>query len=158
MAKKWKNHLIQQKLQFLKMYSQGFRSHVISKKLGMDRKRALEWCYTINLFGKDRFLSMGKTKSQYPYEIKVAAVKAYIERNLTYVRVMQCYQIVSAVALKSWIHTYRKDGLEALKPKPKGRPSIAKTKVLTREQRLEREIQYLRAENALLKKVAVLKD
>lgn len=126
--------------------------------MGIRYATARDWCYTIDLFGKDRFLAMGKTKSQYSYETKVAAVKAYIERGLTYARVMKRYQIVSAVALKTWIRTYRKEGLKALKPKPKGRPVTAQTKVLTREQRLEREIQYLRAEIALLKKVEALKD
>ena len=48
-------------------------------------------------------------------------------------------------------------GAEALRPKPKGRPSGSKARPRTREQELERRVRKLEAENAYLKKSIALK-
>ncbi|MDV2415404.1 hypothetical protein RAE07_08740 [Corynebacterium kefirresidentii] len=52
---------------------------------------------------------------------------------------------------------WRKGGDEALKPKPKGRPKgAANPKMLTEGDKLPREYDQLRTDNAYLKKIAVL--
>jgi transposase len=68
--------------------------------------------------------------------------------------------------INSWQRAYEKEGIEGLNIKPKGRPPKMKppikrkarksSKPLTREQELLEELEYLRAENALLKKLQAL--
>ena len=62
---------------------------------------------------------------------------------------------------------FHEQGVEGLKPKPKGRPSMSKKpnkqkkkeeKKLTREEELERENELLRLENAYLKKLRAFRE
>ena len=73
--------------------------------------------------------------------------------------VMARYGIASLSPLETWCRAYREGGAEALRPKPKGRPkgSSSPPRAMTREQKLERRIQKLEAENAYLKKSIALK-
>lgn len=61
--------------------------------------------------------------------------------------------------VSSWTWKYRKEGWDGLKPKPKGRPKgSAKQKPLTEEDKLRREVERLKAENAYLKKLRDLRS
>lgn len=52
----------------------------------------------------------------------------------------------------SWVRAWRTGGGQALRPKLKGRPTgSSPMKVMTEEDRLRREVEKLRAENAYLK-------
>ena len=66
-----------------------------------------------------------------------------------------------------WMKEFHEQGVEGLKPKPKGRPSMSKKpnkqkkkeeKKLTREEELERENELLRLENAYLKKLKAFRE
>ncbi len=66
-----------------------------------------------------------------------------------------------------WMKEFNEQGVEGLKPKPKGRPSMSKKpnkqtkkeeKKLTREAELERENELLRLENAYLKKLRAFRE
>ena len=61
--------------------------------------------------------------------------------------------------VRGWSWKWRKDGDDALKPKPKGRPKGSVTpKPLSEEDKLRRENERLRAENAYLKKLRDLRN
>lgn len=66
----------------------------------------------------------------------------------------------SAVLLQSWVRAYRRDGVEALRPKSKDRPrkpgSPPPAEVLELK-RLRRENERLRAEVAYLRKLRALR-
>ncbi|MGI6536454.1 MAG: helix-turn-helix domain-containing protein [Eggerthellaceae bacterium] len=102
---------------------------------------------------------MGEKKAIYPFETKVAAVRAVVDEGMTKPEAMAKFGIVSSSSLKKWLEAYREGGPEALRPKPKGRPpkAAAEARPMTREQELERRIQKLEAENAYLKKSIALK-
>ncbi|WP_426624144.1 transposase [Leifsonia sp. McL0607] len=59
----------------------------------------------------------------------------------------------SPALLKTWARAYRREGADALRPKPKGRPRKPDAPPPEDEsevERLRREVAYLRAENAYL--------
>ncbi|WP_408929405.1 IS3 family transposase [Corynebacterium marquesiae] len=112
-----------------------------------------------------RFLLHGKlclvekpSKQQYSFEIK----KEVVQRHLTGESKMSLareFGLSSDQVVGYWSRKWRKGGDDALKPKPKGRPKgSAKPKVLSEEDKLRRENERLRAENAYPKKIAGLEE
>lgn len=63
---------------------------------------------------------------------------------------MAKFGIASPSSFRRWLKAYRKEGPEALRPKPKGRPKGPGSPAgeTTREQELERRVRKLGAENA----------
>lgn len=69
------------------------------------------------------------------------------------------FELSSEQLVKSWVRRWRDGGDDSLKPKPKGRPKgSAKPVALTEEDKLRREAEKLRAENAYLKKLRDLRN
>ncbi len=69
------------------------------------------------------------------------------------------FGLSSDLLVKDWARKWRKDGVEALKPKSKGRPKgSAAPKRLREEDKLRRQIARLEAENAYLKKLRDLRN
>jgi transposase len=62
----------------------------------------------------------------------------------------------SALLLRKWVNQVRKDGEDALRPRPAGRPKAKPESELSELERLRRENEYLRAENAYLGKLRAL--
>lgn len=61
--------------------------------------------------------------------------------------------------ISHWAWEVNKDGIDALRPKPKGRPKgSARPTPLTEEDKLRRENELLKAELAYLKKLRDLRD
>lgn len=140
------------------LYEKGYGWHSIATFMGIPGEAVREWIRTYRSVGIEGLLTMG-TKKTYPFETKVAAVRAVVEDGMTKVEAMERFGIASMTPLKSWIRTYRAGGPEALRPKPKGRPKGSKVQpeAETREQELERRVRKLEAENAYLKKSIALK-
>lgn len=85
----------------------------------------------------------GQKFKKYTYETKVKAVEEYL--NGTPVKeVMKGFDIRNLTQIETWIRKYRTEGKTSLKPKPKGRPKKAKTQT---------ELEQLRMENEILKKI-----
>lgn len=102
---------------------------------------------------------MGKKSRSYRWELKVAAARDVVEGGEPKAAVMARHGIASLSPLEKWCALYRKGGAEALRPKPKGRPSGSRAKpaLKTREQELEERVRKLEAENAYLKKLSALR-
>lgn len=62
----------------------------------------------------------------------------------------------SSLLLRKWVSQVRNDGEDALRPRPKGRPKAKPDTELSELERLRRENEYLRAENAYLGKLRAL--
>lgn len=62
----------------------------------------------------------------YPYETKLAAVRAHVDEGLTSTEAMAKFGIKSKSAFFRWCATYKDEGEAALKPLKRGRPRKTK--------------------------------
>ncbi len=98
------------------------------------------------------------TKQQYSFEVKKEVVDRFIagESKMDLARE---FGLSSDQLVTNWVRAWRTGGDDALRPKPKGRPKgSGPGKVVTEEDRLRREVERLRAENAYLKKLRDLRN
>lgn len=144
------------KLLFLSLVDVGYGQRIIAKKLAISLDTARNWLKTYRANGVVRFIEMGTTHKAYDWQTKICAVKDHVEHGLTTTEVMTKYGISGAPLLRVWCKKYREGGVQALKPKPKGRPTGSKTKPKSYEKQLEIKIRKLQAENAYLKKLHAL--
>lgn len=147
------------RLQAVELFKLGYGYKLVSSCLGINNGAVRQWHHAFNSVGPEVVLVMGESHKTYSFEVKLQAVKSVVDEGEAILDVMKKYQIVSHSSLKKWCMLYRKEGPDALRPKPKGRPknSTSNSQTLTREQELESRVHYLEAENAYLKKLAALK-
>lgn len=99
-----------------------------------------------------------RTKQQYPFEVKKEVVNRFFAGE-TRMDLAKEFDLSSDQLVKDWVAKWRTGGDEALKPQPKGRPKgSARPAPLTEEDKLRRENEKLRAENAYLKKLRDLRN
>ena len=141
------------------LFKQGCGRRYAARQLGVSESVVRKWRNAYISSGSEVVLSMGKKKLSYSYETKLAAVEAVVDGGMAKVEAMGSFGIVSTTSLEKWCKAYREGGADALRPKPKGRPSGSKAKPreTTREEELEARVRCLEAENAYLKKLAALK-
>lgn len=160
MGHKWKGTVEARKLRFLELYEDGASYQEIMTQLGLDEHDLRDWRATICILGVSRFLMSHTVKTTYSYETKLAAVKARIEDQVSYQDILVAYGVAPKL-LRRWCKIYSEHGEAGLQPKKRGRQLGAKQKPvqeLTPMEKLELRIKQLEAENAILKKVAALKD
>lgn len=138
---------IEDKREIARLIDEGCGGRSLSKKYCVHRTSAKKWIHTYKATGLDGLLAMGSAHRRYGYETKLAAARAVVEEGATRADAMARYGIVSESSLKRWSAVYRENGPDALKPRPKGRPSGAKSGPKAPESELER----LRAENERLR-------
>ena len=156
----WKDTVEAQKRRFLELYEAGASYPEIKIQLGIDKHDFRDWRDTIRIFGPSRFLMSHTSKTKYSYKIKLAAVKARVEEQIPYQDILARYGVAPKL-LRRWCKIYSEHGEAGLQPKKQGRPAGAKQKPvqeLTPIEEMELRIKRLEAENAILKKVAALKD
>ena len=115
--------------------------------------------YVVHTEDKNRYKSV-PDYTVYVGETKVAAARDHVENGMTKTEVMAKYAIASIAPLERWCREYRAGGLEALRPKPKGRPRGSESKPRpepTREQELAEQVAYLKAKVAYLEKLRALR-
>ena len=100
------------------------------------------------------------TKTQYSFDIKKHVVARFLAGE-TKPALAKEFNLSSPQLIDAWVRRYRDDGDDGLRPKPKGRPRKdpdAPRQPLSELQRIQRENDRLRAENAYLKKLRDLRD
>jgi transposase len=100
------------------------------------------------------------TKRSYSFEFKLAVVERFLAGEPVTVLAAE-YELSSPELVRAWVRTYRREGAEGLRPKPKGRPRKdpdAPVRPASELELLRRENERLRAENAYLGKVRALRD
>ena len=140
----------------------GYKSAAIALSLPAEAVR--RWQEIYRAFGSEVLLRMDGKQGRYTYEQKVAAAQAYLnqlsvdDRATVYRKCMTApaFGIMSMSPLKKWCALYREGGAEALRPRPKGRPSGSRARPRTREEELEERCRRLEAEVAYLKKLRAL--
>ena len=128
----------------------GYKSAAIALSLPAEAVR--RWQEIYRAFGSEVLLRMDGKQGRYTYEQKVAAASAVVDGGMTKAEAMAAFGIMSMSPLKKWCALYSRGGAEALRPRPKGRPSGSRARPRTREQELEERCRRLEAEVAYLKK------
>ncbi len=141
------------------MFESGCGYKSVAKALGVSGEAVRRWQQTYRSVGRDGLLNMGKARTTYDFETKVAAARAVVDGGMAKPEAMGRFGIAGLSPLEGWCRLYREGGAEALRPRPKGRPKgpAAKAAPMTREQELEERVRKLEAQVAYLKKSMALK-
>jgi transposase len=160
MERKRKNrkHSIQEKKNAVELYTRGYGCTSIGKQLKVGETQIKHWIRSYQELGVKGFENL--SHSSFSSEIKCQAVRAVLEKFLTFETVALKYN-VSSSAVYSWTQKVKLHGYEVLTTIKQGRPPKAmerpKKKVPETElEKLQEEVRYLKAENAYLKKLRVL--
>ncbi|WP_225744512.1 helix-turn-helix domain-containing protein [Marinilactibacillus sp. Marseille-P9653] len=156
------------KLKLVKEYENGKLGYKsLAKKYGIpDSSPIRKWTNLYKTYGKEG-LSPKKSKEVYPVHFKLDVLQFMKRTGSSYQETANSFGIRELSVIANWNQAFNKEGIEGLKPKKKGRPSMSKlpkkTKVnksqsMSREQELERENELLRLENAYLKKVKAYEE
>lgn len=125
--------------------------------IGCPREAVRHWLYTYRAGGEEALLN--RSNRSYSQELKIAAVRDFLETGLDKPAIMEKYGIVSMTPLAMWIRKYREGGPEALAPKPKGRRRKQDPPVFaSREAELEARVQELELELEIQKRINALAD
>ena len=155
-----KKHDYEALLKYMRMLEEGYSIGSINKKFGINAQR-LEYLWVLYKeqgisapHRKQNIKASGKLKQQ---------IVSDVEKNhLTLLQASLKYG-VSARRLNIWLKIARNQGLDALlitrkrgRKSNMGRPRKKKPEEMTELERLREEVEDLRTENALLKKVKAL--
>lgn len=137
----------------------------IAKQYGLAHAMVRRWVEWFQAHGTD---GLKKKFSHYSAEFKLSVLQHIWDNELSYGQAAIHFNIRNPGVLSAWERSYRSGGLDALQPRPRGRPSKSKmsaptTKTetppeddkRTREELLA-EVSQLRMEVAYLKKLRAL--
>jgi transposase len=138
----------------------------LSDKYGIASSKCIkEWVKAYKAFGDDG-LRRSRQKKTYTFNFKKNVVELYLTTEISYQELALSLGINSPSLIAKWVNDYRIAGLDALKPRQKGRrPKMAKPKKGNKPtptdestnseylKQLEDENLRLRIENAYLKEV-----
>lgn len=146
---------IEEKLRAVQLVEAGEAISVVSRKTGISHsviKRALEQC---RKHGPE---SLSQNKIDWSAEEKYAILQYMGENRLNYTETSIQFGIKGSDTIRYWDQRYKRHGMAGLEKKNRGRPKKWRPpdKTMTREEQLEAENLYLRAEVAYLKKLNAL--
>ncbi|NMM50914.1 helix-turn-helix domain-containing protein [Marinigracilibium pacificum] len=138
--------------------------NAVADEYGIENSNLRLWVRFFQQYGKSG-LKPRKRQSYdalFKFEVIESIEKDYLSLSEACVK----FNIPSESIIINWQRAYKAKGLSGLKPQSKGRPKQMNKpikrkkrksdKPLTREEQLEQEVEYLRAENELLKKLQAL--
>ena len=156
------------KLEVVQCYSSGQGGYrKTAKYFNIDPATVRKWLLIYELHGEHGLLKQAN-KSNYSVEFKQEVVLCMINEGLSSREIVKRFKLKERQMVMNWLRQFEENGIEGLKPKPRGRPKEmpkpkrANTKHdkedrdKTQKQLLE-ELAYLRAENAFLKKRRALR-
>ncbi|MCM3742400.1 transposase [Oceanobacillus luteolus] len=111
-------------------------------------------------------LKRKNSREAYPVQFKLDTIHFMLRTGASYQETADQFMLNNPSLIARWMIEFREQGVEGLKQKPKGRPSMSKKpnkqrkkeEKLTREAELERENELLRLENAYLKKLKAFRE
>ena len=137
---------------------------VVAEEHGIRHSNLRLWIGFFEQYGKE---GLKERKYQhYDTSFKHLVIQTIDKELLSLQEACVKFDIPATSTIMSWQEAYKSNGYQGLINKPKGRPPKMKppikrkarksSKPLTREDELLKENEYLRAENALLKKLQAL--
>ena len=155
-----KNHDYGALLKYMRMLEDGYSNNYIHRKFGISGERLKSLWILYQRHGIS--VLHRKSYAQTSGALKQQIVSDIEKKHLTLVQASLKYG-VSTTRLSIWLKKSREQGLDALlitkkrgRPPGMGRPRKKKLEEMTELERLREEVEYLRTENALLKKVKAL--
>ena len=155
-----KKHDYEALLKYMRMLEEGYSISSISDRFGIGYKRLQYLWILYQTYGSS--VLHRKHYAQISIELKQQIVLDIEKNHLTLVQASLKYG-VSATRLSVLLKVFREQGVDALlttkkrgRPPGMGRPRKKKPEEMTELERLREEVEYLRTENALLKKVKAL--
>lgn len=137
--------------------NEGFRK--TASKFGLDHGTVRQWVTVYQTQGLDGLRHQIK-RTSYSVAFKHKVVLKIINEGLSLIEALIFFKLKENGTLSQWLRQYKEQGIDGLKPKPRGRslqmpkpPRIKRSQEdrnKTQEQLLE-EVVYLRAEVAFLK-------
>ena len=135
----------------------------VSKQKGVHETIIRKWLRFYNAYGLDGLLP--RKNQDYSIDFKLKVLKTITEQHLSLHQAYVKFNIPTRSIIAKWQRDFANFGVDGLTQKPKGRPKSMDNfkrkkrksdKPLTREEELLQEIESLRCENALLKKLQAL--
>lgn len=134
-------------------------SLAVGDRFNVTEQQVRYWTAVYRIHGAESFKSVHKPYSQ-AFKIEVLRIMAANNWSLGYTSAF--FDLSSSGILFHWQKLYAREGISSLKPKRKGRPRVTnnsstpKPSAEMTEKELREELDYLRAENAVLKKLEAL--
>ena len=150
------------KLTIAKQCLHGAASRRLSSEYSISSRQIRYWAQVYSIHGTNSFLPTLHSSSA---EKKLQALNLMWTRGWSLTHTSAVLNLSSPGTLSSWLKKYNEAGLEGLESRPIGRPLMKSLSKATPKpddemtlEELREELAYLRAENAVLKKLEELKQ
>lgn len=138
-------------------FEKGVADTATSTLLGVPREPVKRLYRRWKIRGRGALVAKA-TKPSYSFEFKLALVERFIAGETTAYLAAEA-DLSSPRLLETWVRVYRREGADALRPKPNGRPRKPDSPPpeLSELEQLRQENERLRAEVAYLGKLRALR-
>jgi transposase len=147
-----------QRAEAVALFDAGYGYKAVASQLQVNRDAIRHLHHRWRIRGTGALVTK-PTKRTFSFEFKRDVVHRVLAGE-TKLALAQEFDLSSPRLIENWMSTYRTEGEEGLRPKPKGRPRGTPTGPQRQEselQQLRRENERLRAENAYLGKLRALR-
>lgn len=139
----------------------GVPSRTLAKEFSIPANQIRYWTTVYRIHGTSAFKPLNNTNSA---DFKFSVLKTMWENNWSIAHTSAAFNFSSSGTISVWLKHYNQSGIQGLHSRPKGRPSMKsqlnKRPIKSDEEmslaELREELAYLRAENAVLKKLEEL--